>query len=124
MLWSRLADALVILHFAFAAFVVLGGFLSWRWRWTALLHLPALAWGLWVELSGAICPLTPLENELRRRGGALGYPGGFLAHYLGAVLYPPVLTSRLQWALAGLLLLVNLIAYGRVLARKRLRAPG
>ena len=119
MLWSLLADALVIVHFAFAAFVVLGGFLAWRWGWIVFLHLPALAWGAWVELSGTVCPLTPLENHWRRLGGEAGYCGGFLAHYLGALLYPVGLTPHIQWLLAALLVAVNVIAYRGVLRRAR-----
>jgi hypothetical protein len=121
MIWSLLADSLVILHFAFTAFVIFGGFLTWRWPRVALVHVPALAWGCWVEVSHSICPLTPWENQLRHLGGEAGYSGGFLAHYLVRVLYPPALTWQIQWVLAGLLLLINALAYG-VLAM-RLRRP-
>lgn len=119
MLWSLLADALVIVHFAFAAFVVFGGFLAWRWRWVVFVHLPALAWGTWVELSSTMCPLTPLENHWRRLGGEAGYSGGFLAHYLGALLYPVGLTPHIQWLLAVLLVTLNVVAYWGVLRRAR-----
>jgi len=120
MLWSLLADGVVIVHFAFTAFVVFGGFLSWRWPRAALLHLPALAWGVWIELSHTICPLTPLEVRLRQLGGQAGYTGGFLAHYLRAILYPAGLTPRIQYALAALLVALNVLAYGRWLLRRRL----
>jgi hypothetical protein len=122
MIWSLLADAVVVVHFIFTAFAIFGGFLSWRWRWIVALHLPALAWGCWVEVSHSICPLTPLENHLRRLGGEAGYRGGFLAHYLVRVLYPPGLTWHIQWELAGLLLLINLLAYAVMLARARQRS--
>ena len=93
MIWSLLADGLVVLHFAFTAFVIFGGFLTWRWPRLLVVHLPALAWGCWVEVSHTICPLTPLENHFRRLGGEAGYSGGFLAHYLVRVLYPPGASS-------------------------------
>jgi hypothetical protein len=121
MIWSLLADCLVILHFAFTAFVIFGGFLTWRWPRVAFVHLPALAWGCWVEVSHSICPLTPWENHLRRLGGEAGYSGGFLAHYLVRVLYPPGLTWHIQWVLAVLLLLTNVVAYGGLASRLRRR---
>lgn len=110
--WRLLAYLLVLLHLAFAAFAVFGGFLAWKWRRVMLAHLPALAWGLWVEASGRICPLTPLEIHLRELAGEAGYSGGFLDHYLISILYPPALTRPDQWALAALLLTINLAAYG------------
>lgn len=111
MTWRILADVLVVLHLAFTGFVIFGGFLIWKWRWAALAHLPALAWGFWVETSGQICPLTPLEIHLRRLAGEAGYRGGFLNHYVLSVLYPPWLTRPDQWVLAGLLLAINIAAY-------------
>ena len=119
MIWSLLADSLVILHFAFTAFVIFGGFLTWRWPRVAFVHLPALAWGCWVEVSHSICPLTPLENHFRRLGGEAGYSGGFLAHYLVRVLYPPGLTWHIQWLLAAALIAINVIAYAGLARRRR-----
>ena len=117
--WRILADLLVVLHLTFAAFVIFGGFIAWKWRWAAFLHLPALAWGFWVETSGQICPLTPLENHLRHLAGEAGYQGGFLEHYLLPVLYPSWLTRPDQWALAALLLATNIVAYGALLRPHR-----
>ena len=106
-----LADAVLLLHLLFVAFVVAGGLLAWRWRWMPWLHLPALAWAAWIEFSGSICPLTPLENALRRAGGEAGYPGGFIEHYLLPLLYPAALTRELQWTLGAGLLLFNAAVY-------------
>lgn len=121
-----LADLLVLAHLAFIAFVVLGGLLVLRRGWVACLHLPAALWGVYVELSGGICPLTPLENRLRRRSGSEGYSGGFIEHHLLPLIYPAGLTRELQLALGLLVLLANLAIYGfvvqRRLARKRRRA--
>lgn len=119
MKWSILADGLVVIHFAFTAFAVFGGFLTWVRPRVALVHLPALAWGVWVEVSATVCPLTPLENHLRHLAGESGYSGGFLAHYLTAVLYPPGLTWHIQWVLAALLLALNAVAYGWFFKRSR-----
>ncbi|MGH8296503.1 MAG: DUF2784 domain-containing protein [Steroidobacteraceae bacterium] len=120
--WRILADLLVTVHLAFAVFVIFGGFLARRWWLAVFAHLPALAWGFWVETSGQICPLTPLENHWRRLAGEAGYRGGFLNHYVVSILYPPWLTRPDQWVLAALLLAINLVAYGALLRpHRRLR---
>jgi hypothetical protein len=118
MLHRVLADAVVLLHLLFVAFAVAGGLLALRWRWMPLAHLPALAWAAWVELSGRICPLTPLENALRAAGGEAGYPGGFVEHYLLPVLYPAALTRELQWTLGVSLVLFNGVIYALVWWRR------
>jgi hypothetical protein len=109
-----MADAVVVLHFAFVVFAVAGGLLALRWRWTIWLHLPALAWAVFVELTGRICPLTPLENRLRAAAGAVTYRGDFIEHYLVPILYPEHLTRDLQFALASILILVNVAVYAAV----------
>ncbi len=119
MLYRILADALVAFHLGFVLFVVLGGLLVLRFPRVAWLHLPAAAWGAWVEWTDTLCPLTPLENHLRRLGGEAGYSGGFIAHYLLPVLYPAALTRGIQYVLGGLVIGVNLLAYGALLRRAR-----
>lgn len=105
----------VIVHFAFIVWVVTGGFLAIKWCWAAWLHLPALVWGVLLEWYGWICPLTPLENELRANRGLSGYDGGFIEYYLIPVIYPEGLTPEIQVGLAVGLVIVNLIAYGFVI---------
>jgi hypothetical protein len=117
------ADAVALVHFAFVLFVVFGGLLAWRWPRLAWLHLPAAAWGASIELAGWMCPLTPLENQLRQAAGAAGYPGGFIDHYLWPLLYPAGLTRETQWALGAGVLLLNGVVYGVLLVR-RARSPG
>jgi len=90
-----LADAVLLLHFSFLAFVVGGAFLVWRWPRLAWLHLPAVAWGAYVVLAGEICPLTPLENALRQAGGDSGYSGSFIEHYLLPLIYPAAVQGPL-----------------------------
>jgi hypothetical protein len=117
--YRLLADGVVLLHAAFALFTVLGGFLGFRWRRAMLIHLPAAVWGAWIELTGGICPLTPLENRLREIGGARGYSGGFIEHYLLPALYPEGLTRGAQYLLAGLVVVVNLAVYSALWRRGR-----
>lgn len=121
MAYRALADAVVVFHLLFVAFAVGGGLLAFRWPWMPLVHLPAMAWAGWVEFTGRICPLTPLENHLRAAGGAAGYQGGFIEHYLLPVLYPADLTRELQWTLGAGLLAFNLAVYGAWLLRQRFR---
>lgn len=116
------ADAVLLLHLAFIVFVVAGGLLALRWRWASLLHLPAAAWGAFVELSGRICPLTPLENALRLQAGQAGYEGSFIEHYLLALIYPAGLTHGIQFVLAALVLGVNIAVYAWVWRRRRRRS--
>jgi hypothetical protein len=120
-----IAAVLVLaLHLAFVLFVAFGAALVLRWPRLTWLHLPAAAWGFFVELTGRGCPLTLLENTLRMRAGLGGYEGGFLEHYLLRLLYPDGLTRDLQFVLAGAVVAVNLLFYGWVCAmRLRRRRP-
>ena len=113
------ADAVLLLHLGFILFVLLGGVLAVRWRWAPLLHLPAVAWGVYIELSGGLCLLTPLENRLRIAAGDAGYAGGFIEHYLLALIYPAGLTQDVQYVLAAIVVGVNALAYGWVWRRRR-----
>jgi Protein of Unknown function (DUF2784) len=116
------ADLIVALHFAFVAFVVLGGLLALRWPRVIWLHIPAVIWGAVIEFTGWICPLTPLENRLRRASGETGYQGDFIAHYILPVLYPNGLTRTDQLVLGGLALALNVVVYTFVAVRRRRRA--
>ena len=100
--YRLLTDLTICVHFAFLLFVLAGGFLARRYRWVAIPHLLAAAWGVYVEfMPGVRCPLTTLENVFATRAGAAGYTTSFIQHYLVPVLYPNGLTPRMQWALAA-----------------------
>jgi hypothetical protein len=114
-----LADALLVVHGLFILFVLAGGLLVARWPKLAALHLPAVAWGAWVSWAGWICPLTPLENSLRRAAGEAGYAGGFIEHYLVALIYPAGLTRELQIGFGLAVAAINVAAYAAVLRRRR-----
>lgn len=123
MIYRVLADALVALHLGFVLFVVLGGLLAVRWPRAAILHLPAAAWGAYISLTHGVCPLTPLENRMRRLGGEAGYDGSFIEHYIVPVLYPEQLTPTLQIFLGTAVIVVNVGVYAWAFMRWRKAAP-
>jgi hypothetical protein len=118
-LYGILAGVIIVAHFLFIAFVAAGGLLVLRWPRLAWVHLPAVVWGVVVELTGWICPLTPLENYLRRLGGSSSYSGGFIEQYLIPIIYPANLTAATQYILGGLVIVVNLILYFLVIRKQR-----
>jgi len=123
-MYGVLAALVVVAHLAFILFVGFGGLLALRRPRAAWFHLPAFLWGGWIELSGGVCPLTPLENSLRRAAGAESYAVTFIEYYLLPVIYPGGLTRNVQLALAAGLVIVNAIIYAWVLRRWRGRDPG
>lgn len=114
MRYALAADAVMAFHFLFIAFALLGSLLVVWKRWILWLHLPALAWGVWIEASGRICPLTPLENHFRELAGQTTYGEGFVTHYLGPIIYPTGLTRDAQFMIMGFLVAVNLFGYALV----------
>ena len=123
-MWYRLlADAVLIVHLAFIVFVALGGLLVLHWPRLAWLHLPAIAWGAWIEFSGWICPLTPLEVGLRERSGEATYTGGFIEHYITRLIYPEGLDRRHQIVLGVFVLVLNAGIYAWLLWRRRRLQP-
>ena len=124
-MYGALADLVLLAHAGFILFAAAGAVLIRRVPRLAWLHLPAVLWGVGIEWSGAVCPLTPLEVWLRRRAGASGYESGFIEHYVTAVIYPAGLTRGMQAALGGTLLLVNVLLYWRAWSASRGRyQPG
>lgn len=113
------ADAVMLIHFLFIAFALFGSLLLLKWPKLIWLHVPALCWGIYIELSGNICPLTPLENHFRALAGESTYYGGFIAHYLGPIIYPAGLTRGWQYFAFAVLVTVNAIGYGLYFRRRR-----
>lgn len=118
---SLAADAVLVLHLLFIVFLALGGLWVVRRAAAAWLHLPVLGWGVWIELTHGICPLTPLENALRRAAGEAGYAGGFIEHYLVPLIYPAGLTPAHQVGIAAALVASNALLYGWAFLRHRAR---
>ena len=118
------AGLVVFVHLFFVLFVAAGAVFSLKWPRVMWVHLPAVAWGAYIEFSGGICPLTPLENALRGRAGLDYYSGDFVARYLFPVLYPGGLTREAQMAIGLVVLAVNLGLYTFVYMRRASRAGG
>jgi hypothetical protein len=122
MLYRLLADLVIAIHFAFIVFAVAGAaLLLFRSvpRWIAFVHIACAAWASYVMFSGRICPLTPLENNLRELGGENGYAQSFIERYLLGVIYPEGLTREIQIALGISVLLLNVLIYCFVVFRWR-----
>ena len=119
MIYRALADLVLVTHFAFAVFTVLGGLLVLHRRRLLWVHLASLLWGVVIQWANWTCPLTPLESRLREAGGEAGYEGGFVEYYVSAVLYPESLTVELRYLLGLVLIAVNLAVYGYVFSRRR-----
>jgi len=111
MIYRALADFVLLLHMAFVLFAALGGVLVFKWRRVAWFHVPAALWAALIELVGWVCPLTPLENWLRRQGGEAGYQTGFLERYLLPLIYPAPFSRSLHVVLGLLVMCVNLAIY-------------
>jgi len=117
--YRLLADIIVMLHLAFIVFAVSGGILIFWWHKVIWIHIPAVIWAAWIELSGGICPLTYLENWLLGQSGLSGYHGDFIANYIIPIVYPENLTREIQIALASIVIVVNVLVYGYVFVIRR-----
>jgi hypothetical protein len=103
-----LAEVVLIVHFAFVAFVAVGALLAWRWPSVVWLHVPTLVWSVAIITIGFTCPLTPLEKSLRRRAGVESFEGGWIDHYLEDVVYPERSTNVLR-ALVAVVIVVGYV---------------
>ena len=119
MYYAIAADLLLVFHLGFVCFVVAGGLLVLKWRWLAVLHLPAVAWGALIEFRGWLCPLTPWEQQFRLAAGQAGYHGGFIEHYLLPVLYPAGLDRDMQLIFGSMVIAINTVVYGWLVMRSR-----
>ena len=119
MVYSYLADLVVLLHTCFVLFAMLGGLLVLWKPLMAWCHIPAVLWAAGIEFLGWICPLTPLENMLRTRGGDTGYATGFVEHYIMPLLYPAQLTRKMQIGFGLIVLGMNLVIYWGLWAKIR-----
>ncbi len=118
MIYSLLADLTLILHLCFVIFAIFGGLLILRRRSIIWLHLPALFWGIFVQVFSLTCPLTEYENKFRSLGGETNYSGGFIDYYVSKILYFQI-DYRFHFALGFVLLLINVSVYSYIFIRRR-----
>lgn len=111
MIYRYAADGVLLLHLLFIAFVVLGGLLAVWWRRVLFIHLPAVIWGVFAELTGRVCPLTSLENTLLIKAGTAGYSESFVEHHLLRIIYPAELTRDIQYLLGAAVVAINVAIY-------------
>jgi len=122
--WAAIAaDSIVVVHFTFVLFVVLGGALLLWWKKLVWIHLPSVFWGVVVEFTGWICPLTPYENALRAQAGLEMYDGDFVMRYIMPILYPEDLTRTVQVLFGVIVLVINIACYYYVFIIKRSSLP-
>ena len=118
-MYEFLATLTLIIHFLFIIFVIFGGLLFFVKRWILFFHIPAFIYGVYVELTQSICPLTYLENYFLTKANLASYSTSFIQNYLYAIIYPINLTKEIQTNLAIALLIINGIIYGFIIKRKK-----
>ena len=105
------ADLILIIHFTFVLFVVFGALLIFVSIKIIFIHIPAVIWGSYIELTNSICPLTYLENWFLHKANLTTYSEGFIQNYLVPIVYPMNLTKDLQIYLGIALIVLNIIVY-------------
>jgi len=118
-LYQFLSDFVLLAHFAFIVFVLCGGLLLLRWPRLFWLHFPAVLWGVFIEVTGWVCPLTPLENYFRALAGADVYQTSFVEQYVLPIIYPAGLTPTIQLMLAAAVIMFNIIIYTWIVLERR-----
>ena len=113
------ADLTLIVHFAFIIFVVFGALLFFVSTKIIYVHVPALIWGIYIEITHSICPLTYLENWFLQKANLTTYSEGFIQNYLVPVVYPMNMTDDLQTYLAIVLIVANMIMYGLIISKSK-----
>lgn len=118
--YQWLVTAILAAHFGYLAYLLLGGFLAWRWPAMVLPHLAAAVWGVLIVLNLVACPLTIAEMWARRLAGDEPVSGGFIDRYVTNVIYPGRYLVEIRLAVALVVLASYVGAY--LLWRSKRRA--
>ena len=105
------ANLILFVHFIFILFVIFGALLFFASTKIIFIHIPALIWGTYIELTNSICPLTYLENWFLHKANLTTYSEGFIQNYLVSIVYPANLTKDLQIYFAIALIVINIFIY-------------
>ena len=114
-MYELFANLTLIAHLIFILFVIFGGLLFFIFSKVFYIHLPALLWGIYIELTNSVCPLTYLENWFLNKAELATYSNGFINNYLYPIIYPEGLTNNIQIYLGITLIVINILIYGFIL---------
>ena len=117
-MYELFANLTLIIHLNFILFVIFGGLLYFKFSKIIYIHVPALLWGIYMELTNSICPLTYLENWFLNKSGLTTYPDDFMRNYLFPIIYPKGLTADIQIYLGIILIAINILIYGLIIRNK------
>ncbi len=120
-MYEFFANLTLVTHFIFILFVIFGGLLFFIFSKITYIHLPALFWGIYIELTNSICPLTYLENWFLYQGGLTTYSDDFINNYLILIIYPEELNTNIQVYLGITLIVTNILIYGLILKNLKKR---
>ena len=111
-MYELFANLSLIAHLIFILFVIFGGLLFFIFSKIIYIHPPALLWGVYIELTNSVCPLTYLENWFLNKAKLATYSNGFINNYIYLIIYPEGLTNNIQIYLGITLIVINILIYG------------
>ena len=118
-MYELAADIILIIHFLFILFVIFGALLLFVEKKIVFIHIPAIIWGSYIELTHSICPLTYLENWLLQKANLTTYSEGFIQYYLVPIVYPTNLTKDIQIYLGISLIVINIVIYAFIFGKMK-----
>ena len=113
-MYELFANLTLIAHLIFILFVIFGGLLFFIFSKIIYIHPPALLWGVYIEITNSVCPLTYLENWFLNKGELTTYSNDFINNYLFQIIYPKGLNAEIQIYLGISLLVINILIYGLI----------
>lgn len=116
--YRLLADAVAGVHYAYLAYLLVGGFVAWRWPRTIALHAIAAVWAVLIIATPVPCPLTAAQNALRERGGQRPLSESFINTYIRGTFYPAAHETQTRVLVAGIVA-VSWVGFAVRMRRRR-----